>query len=87
MSRGIVIDDTVFHSETECQSFQGSCPLDEEPSVADNTEDNTDVSEDEDSEQRHTDMRECTDDIVVQSEESAFLFLIMETFISLLMVF
>ena len=32
-----------FHSETECQSFQGSCPLDEEPSVADNTEDNTDV--------------------------------------------
>ena len=85
----------MFHSETECQSFQGSCPLDEEPSVADTTEDNTDVSEDEntehadeDNEQRHTDKRECTDDVVVvQSEESAFLFLIMETFISLLMIF
>ena len=89
LSRGIVIDDTVFHSEIECQSFQGSCPLDEEPSVADNTEDNTDVSEDEDSEQRHTDMRArvYTDDVVVHSEESAFLFLIMETFISLLIVF
>ena len=52
----------MFHSETECQSFQGSCPLDEEPSVADNTKDNTYVCEDEnaeradeDSEQSHTD--------------------------------
>jgi hypothetical protein len=54
-----LIDDNEFHSGTECESCQGNCTPDKQPSLPDNMEENVGaVSEecrDEDSEQEHSD--------------------------------